>query len=156
MLNLIKIIQGALYSGTKCPEYDCEDVVPEFPSESLRTQLEELAKIRFQGMGGTPYTLSALICLAIKRERAFPGLKLLGERFKWPSNIDFESLSDRIFYRLRPELLEIIANHIVLGCSLAWTAFSKILQDANTPLIKFSQARDSVKFGIAGKVKHAG
>jgi hypothetical protein len=86
------------------------------------------------------YILSAFICLAIQRERAFPGLKALGERFKWPSNIDFNSLSDRVFYHLRPELMEIIQNHIVLGCSPAWTTFSKILREANTPLTQFSQS----------------
>ena len=156
MLNFIKYIQGATFAGTKCPEFDCEDVVPEFPSESLRIQLENLEKTKFHGMKGTPYTLSALICLAIKREQAFPGLKLLGERFNWPSVIDFETLSDRVFYHLRPVLIEIIQNHIVLSCSPAWTAFSKILQKANTTLTQFSRAQDSVKFDIAGKNKHAG
>ena len=157
-LNFIKLIpwQGATFSGLKCPEFDCEDVVPEFPSESLRTQLEQLAKIKLQGVQGAPYTLSVQICLAIKREQAFPGLKLLGERFNWPSNIDFESLSDRVFYGLSPELVEIIQNHIVLSCSPAWSAFSKILREANTPLTKFSRAQDCVRFDIAGKFKHAG
>lgn len=148
--------QGAKFSGTKCPEYECEDAVPEFPSELLTTQLEELAKIKSRGVGGLPYTLSAQICLAIKREQAFPGLKLLGERFKWPSNIDFDLLSDRIFYHHRAALLEIIQNHIVLTCSQAWTAFSKILRDSNTSLTKFSRSPDSVRFNIAGKIKHAG
>jgi len=50
----------------KCPEFDCADVVPEFPSESLTTQLEDLVKIKLQGAEGTPYTLSAHLCLAIK------------------------------------------------------------------------------------------
>jgi len=140
----------------KCPEFDCADVVPEFPSESLTTQLENLAKIKLQGAEGTPYTLSAHICLAIKRERAFPGLKALGERFNWPLNIDFDSLSDRVYYHFRPELLEITQNHIALGCSPAWTAFSKMLQEANTPLAQFSRSRDSIKFNIVGRIKHAG
>ena len=140
----------------KCPEFDCADVVPEFPSESLRTQLENLAKIKLQGAEGTPYTLSAHICLAIKQEQAFPGLKALGERFNWPLNIDFDSLSDRVYYHFRPELLEITQNHIALGCSPAWTAFSKMLREANTPLAQFSRSRDSIKFNIVGRIKHAG
>lgn len=144
------------FAGTKCPEFDCPDVVPEFPSESLSAQLEDLAKMKLQGTGGTPYTLSAHICLAIKRERQFPGLKALGERFKWPSNIDFDSLSDRVFYDLRAEVFAIIKNHIVLGCSPAWTAFSKILRESNTPLNQFYNSRDSIRFNIAGKIKHAG
>ena len=155
-MNFIESIQGASFSGMKCPEFDCADIVPEFPSDSLRTKLEKLAKIKLGGVGGAPYTLSAFICLEIKQEQAFPGLKLLGERFNWPSKIDFESLSDRIFYHLRPELLEIIQNHIILSCSPAWTAFSKILREADTPLTLFSQSRDSIRFDIAGKYKHAG
>lgn len=131
------------------------DVVPEFPSDSLTTQLEELAKIKVRG-GGAPHTMSALICLAIKREQTFPALKLLGERFNWPSSIDFDSLSDRVFYHLKPELLELIRNHINLRCSPAWTAFSKILRDAKTPLTQFSRSRGSVRFDIVGKIKHAG
>ena len=122
----------------KCLEFDCADVVPEFPSESLRTQLKNLAKIKLQGAEGTPYTLSMHICLVIKQEQAFPGLKVLGEHFNWPLNIDFDSLSDHVYYHFRPELLEITQNHIALGCSLAWTAFSKMLQEANTPLAQFS------------------
>lgn len=156
MLNLINYIQGAVFSGMKCPEFDCEDVVPEFPSDSLSTQLEKLEKIKSHGMEGLPNTLSALICLTIKREQNFPGLKLLGERFNWPSDIDFESLSDRIFYRLRTELIEIIQNHIVLSCSPAWTGFSRILLEADTPLVQFSRAQGSVKFNIARNMKHAG
>jgi hypothetical protein len=140
----------------KCPEYECTDVVPEFPSKSLMTQLENLEKIKLKVMEGTPYTLSAQICLTIRRERSFPGLKLLGERFNWPSNIDFESVSGRVFYCLRPELLEIIQNHIVLGCLPAWTTFSKTLRDANTSLSEFSRAKDFEKFNIVGNIKHAG
>lgn len=140
----------------KCPEYDCEDIVPEFPSKSLRTKLEQLEKTKLGGVGGNPYTLSALICLAIKQEQAYPGLKLLGERFNWPIDIDFNILSDRIFYHLMPQLLEIIQKHIVLSCSPAWNAFSKILREANTPLTHFSKLRDNQRFGIAGKIKHAG
>jgi hypothetical protein len=156
-MKFIKWVQGAPFSRMKCPEYDCADMVPEFPSTSLKTKLEELERIKLKGVGGgAPYTLSAYICLAIKQEQAFPGLKLLGERFNWPINIDFDSLSDRIFYDLRPDLLEIIQKHIVLGCSPAWNAFSKILREANTPLTQFSRSRDSIRFDIAGKIKHAG
>ena len=142
----------------KCPEYECTDFVPEFPSKSLRMKLEKLEKTKLRGVGGAPYTLSAFICLAIKQEQAYPGLKLLGERFNWPIEINFESLSNRIFYRHKQEILELIQKHIVLSCSPAcqWNAFSKILQEANTPLIHFSQSRDSKRFGIAGKIKHAG
>ena len=155
-LNFIKLIQGATFSGVKCPEYDCDDVVPEFPSESLKIQLEKLEKIKLQAAKGSPYTLSALICLEIKREQAFPGLKLLGQRFNWPSHIDFHSLSDRVFYKLRPDLIQMVQNHISLSCSLAWTAFSKIIRESNISLTQFSQSRDMAKFDIAGKLKHAG
>jgi hypothetical protein len=149
-------MQKTSISGTKCPEFDCSDVVPELPSESLKTQLEELAKIRLEGAKGTPYLLSAQICLAIRREQEFPALKLLGEQSKWPSTIDFKSLSDRVFFGLRQALNGMLQNHIILGCSTSWTSFSSMLTMANTSLVQFSQARDSTKFTIAGKNKHAG
>ena len=116
----------------------------------------ELAKIRQEGAKGTPYTLSAQICLAIKREREYPALKLLGERSKWPSAIDFKSLSGRVFFGLRQELNGMIQNHIVLGCSAPWTSFSSLLKTANTSLIQFSRAQDTAKFAIVGRNKHAG
>jgi len=106
-------------------------------------------------MEGT-YILSAQICLAITRERMFPGLKLFGERFNWPSNIDFTLLSDRVFYELRPELVKMVWDHITLGSSSPWTTFSKTLRESNTSLTQFFNARDSAKFAIAGSIKHAG
>lgn len=158
MVIFIELLQGAAFSGTKCPEFDCTDIVPEFPSTSLTKKLEELQKIKLGlgGVGGAPYTLSAFICLAIKQEQTFPGLKLLGERFNWPLNIDFESLSDRVFFDIRPDILEMIQNPIVLGSSSAWNAFSKILRKANTSLTQFTRSRDSIRFDITGKIKHAG
>lgn len=122
----------------------------------METQLEELEKIKLGVVAGARYTLTAYICLAIKQELAYPGLKLLGERFNWPSIIDFESLSDRIFYDLKPELLELTQSHIVLGTSQIWTRFSETLNEADMSLIKFSRSRDLEKFDIAGKMKHAG
>jgi predicted transcriptional regulator len=50
----------------KCPEFDCANVVPEFPSESLRMQLKELEKMKLLGTEGALYILSALVCLEIK------------------------------------------------------------------------------------------
>ena len=155
-LNFIELIQGATFSGMKCPEFGCADVVPKFPSESLRTQLEELVKIKLRGVDGTLYTLSVHICLVIKQETALLGLKLLWECFNWPLNIDFDSLSDCVYYHFRPELLEITQNHIALGCSPAWTVFSKMLREANISLAQFSWSRDSIKFDLVGRIKHAG
>jgi hypothetical protein len=149
-------MQSTKFSGRPCPEFDCSDVVPEFPTKSLRDQLTELENIRHKGAKGQPYILSALICLSIKRERQIPALKLLGERSKWPSIINFKLLSDRVFSGLRQKLNGMVQGHVVLSSSTPWTLFSTMLKTANTSLLQFSRASDAVKYEIAGTNKHAG
>ena len=55
----------------KCPEFECADLVPEFPSRSLQTQLEELKKIKLGLVASEPYTLSMYICWLSSKSNHF-------------------------------------------------------------------------------------
>jgi hypothetical protein len=133
-----------------CPDKSCEDdhVFPPSPSKRLATVYEKYLaqKTSFNAF---------LVCVQIHNDQKLPDLRQIAIKNKWPIQIDFESLADRIGHH-RDEISGIFTNEIVISLSAAWKTVIRTLANSSIPLSKFDGLADASKFSILNPVSHVG
>lgn len=131
-----------------CPTEWCDDPFPLSPRK-------DLIQLQTRYMNEPSRFLALEICQLIKVYKKMPSLRNLGKANRWPHDIDFETLPDRII-GMTEEIRKVLKNEIILSCSPCWKAFICALQGHDIKFIEFSQLNAKQKFQTVGKIAHVG
>ena len=131
-----------------CPDEICEDVFPSLPSKRLASVYNSYVaqKTSFNAI---------LVCIQIKKDAKVPDLRNIALKNKWPIEIDFGGVANRVKER-RDEILGLFTNEIVISASEAWKLFCRTLAGCSIPLSKFKDLGDQRKFSVLHDVTHCG
>ena len=126
----------------------CEDLFPSLPSKRL-----VLAYNNYVARKTSLNTV--LVCIQIQNDAKIPNIRKSALTNKWPIEIDFGSVANRV-KRRRDEILGLFTNEIVISSSEAWKMFYRTLAEHLISLSKFKDLSDQRKFSIVCDVTHCG
>lgn len=145
---------------TICPEPECGDKIPHARSKNLQSAVRQYVAISHDDRHetiGKRAMLSLQLCIAIKQDLKIPLLKASATEHGWPPEPDVQSLEHRLLdTALRPEVMSIVNNDIVLYCSTAWTTFITTLKSRRIPLARFRTFDTRKKFDLMSFNFHTG
>jgi hypothetical protein len=135
---------------SECPDNSCEDghVFPLSPSKRLAAAYNNYLtqKTTFNAF---------LVCVQIHNDQKLPDLRQIAIKNKWPIEIDFKSLADRIRNH-QDEISGLFTNEIVISLSAAWKTVIRTLANSSISLFKFDGLGDVKKFSVLNPVCHVG
>jgi hypothetical protein len=131
-----------------CPDECCDDVFPPFPSERL-------AVIYKTYLAHKTHFNALLVCVQIQNDQKLPELRQVALKNKWPIDIDFKSLANRIKNH-HGEFSGLFTNEIVISAAAAWKTFIRTLAGHTISLSKFDGLGDQRKFFVLHPVTHGG
>ncbi|KAI5981452.1 hypothetical protein EDD15DRAFT_2203956 [Pisolithus albus] len=122
-----------------CPEMDCEDPIPDHPSEQLRTALTTYVSLVKQKK--TNFRLALDICRLIKREwRRLKAIEF-AEEADWPvTRVDFKDIPRRVL-KLEDELRHLIFDAEAHKNVFLWKCFEAALEVEGCTISQFARMR---------------
>ncbi|KAI5997545.1 hypothetical protein EDD15DRAFT_2364272 [Pisolithus albus] len=122
-----------------CPEMDCEDPIPDHPSEQLRTALTTYVSLVKQKK--TNFRLALDICRLIKREQRRLKAIEFAEEADWPvTRVDFKDIPRRVL-KLEDELRRLIFDAEVHKNVFLWKCFEAALEVEGCTISQFARMR---------------
>ncbi|KAI6001304.1 hypothetical protein EDD15DRAFT_2361664 [Pisolithus albus] len=122
-----------------CPEMDCEDPIPDHPSEQLRTALTTYVSLVKQKK--TNFRLALDICRLIKREQHRLKAIEFAEEADWPvTRVDFKDIPRRVL-KLEDELRRLIFDAEAHKNVFLWKCFEAALEVEGCTISQFARMR---------------